>query len=207
MRKTLVFYKGRAPNGRKTDWIMHEYRLQTSGVGPSQEEGWVVCRAFKKPSPSHKQGFEAWNNAYYIRNNADAYKHPSYPSTPNLLPNCDPALDQAANFKSTPLFSGATKSLQGPFESQMVELPKLDSPSFTTNDSSFEHSVMADEEIENETGSFGNQFYDDWRSFDKMIAPQVVGSSSPYIYPNAPLVSNGDVMDAHSHFSNVLECF
>lgn len=36
MRKTLVFYKGRAPNGRKTDWIMHEYRLQTSELAPPQ---------------------------------------------------------------------------------------------------------------------------------------------------------------------------
>ncbi|KAH0856443.1 hypothetical protein HID58_084704 [Brassica napus] len=48
MRKTLVFYKGRAPNGQKSDWIMHEYRLETDENGPPHEEGWVVCRAFKK---------------------------------------------------------------------------------------------------------------------------------------------------------------
>ncbi|GMJ00397.1 NAC 007, VASCULAR RELATED NAC-DOMAIN PROTEIN 4, EMBRYO DEFECTIVE 2749 [Hibiscus trionum] len=48
MRKTLVFYKGRAPNGQKSDWIMHEYRLQTNENGTPHEEGWVVCRVFKK---------------------------------------------------------------------------------------------------------------------------------------------------------------
>ncbi|KAJ8436903.1 hypothetical protein Cgig2_017328 [Carnegiea gigantea] len=63
MRKTLVFYKGRAPHGLKSDWIMHEYRLDDTThsnndthvanamngeINITQEEGWVVCRIFKK---------------------------------------------------------------------------------------------------------------------------------------------------------------
>ncbi|XP_062029773.1 NAC domain-containing protein 43-like [Rosa rugosa] len=59
LRKTLVFYKGRAPHGQKSDWIMHEYRLDesssslettvSSSIGESMaEDGWVVCRVFKK---------------------------------------------------------------------------------------------------------------------------------------------------------------
>ncbi|PKU74070.1 protein BEARSKIN2-like [Dendrobium catenatum] len=52
MRKTLVFYRGRAPHGLKTDWIMHEYRLEDSDdlQADGTEDGWVVCRVFKKKS-------------------------------------------------------------------------------------------------------------------------------------------------------------
>ncbi|XAR55676.1 hypothetical protein NMG60_11035832 [Bertholletia excelsa] len=50
MRKTLVFYRGRAPHGQKTDWIMHEYRLEDgdNSESNSSEDGWVICRVFKK---------------------------------------------------------------------------------------------------------------------------------------------------------------
>ncbi|KAE9590449.1 hypothetical protein Lal_00023443 [Lupinus albus] len=46
MRKTLVFYRNRAPNGIKTGWIMHEFRLQTPHMPP--KEDWVLCRVFHK---------------------------------------------------------------------------------------------------------------------------------------------------------------
>ncbi|XP_038970319.1 NAC domain-containing protein 21/22-like isoform X1 [Phoenix dactylifera] len=50
MRKTLVFYQGRAPKGKKTDWVMHEYRMEGPG-DPSKlsfKEDWVLCRVFYK---------------------------------------------------------------------------------------------------------------------------------------------------------------
>lgn len=47
MRKTLVFYQGRAPKGTKTDWVMHEFRLEGPHT-PKNEEDWVLCRVFYK---------------------------------------------------------------------------------------------------------------------------------------------------------------
>ncbi|XP_031281467.1 NAC domain-containing protein 21/22-like isoform X1 [Pistacia vera] len=51
MRKTLVFYQGRAPKGRKTDWVMHEFRMEGPSGPPkvsSLKEDWVLCRVFYK---------------------------------------------------------------------------------------------------------------------------------------------------------------
>ncbi|CAN6440160.1 unnamed protein product [Victoria cruziana] len=77
MRKTLVFYKGRAPNGRKTDWIMHEYRLESHENPQLQDEGWVVCRAFRKPIPSQKPNSSTWNHGVFpssFMNQARSYQ-------------------------------------------------------------------------------------------------------------------------------------
>lgn len=46
MRKTLVFYKGRAPNGQKSDWIMHEYRLETEENGTHQASSQIFYLNF-----------------------------------------------------------------------------------------------------------------------------------------------------------------
>ncbi|KAL9380958.1 hypothetical protein Peur_026615 [Populus x canadensis] len=52
MKKTLVFYKGRAPKGEKTNWVMHEYRLEgkTPVYNPPKtaKNDWVICRIFEK---------------------------------------------------------------------------------------------------------------------------------------------------------------
>ncbi|XP_020684338.1 NAC domain-containing protein 14-like [Dendrobium catenatum] len=46
MKKTLVFYLGRAPKGERTGWIIHEYRT----VEPEFDKGcFVLCKLYKKP--------------------------------------------------------------------------------------------------------------------------------------------------------------
>ncbi|KAK1410588.1 hypothetical protein QVD17_37125 [Tagetes erecta] len=52
MKKTLVYYRGRAPHGARSDWVMHEYRLDEreceSESGLKLQDAYSLCRVFKK---------------------------------------------------------------------------------------------------------------------------------------------------------------
>ncbi|CAI0454076.1 unnamed protein product [Linum tenue] len=69
MKKTLVFYKGRAPKGVKTNWVMHEYRLFSPHTlfltsfsltlfsllcSIILQNEWVICRVFHKSDGGKK---------------------------------------------------------------------------------------------------------------------------------------------------------
>ncbi|XP_043694532.1 NAC domain-containing protein 86-like [Telopea speciosissima] len=56
MKKTLVYYRGRAPHGARTDWIMHEYRLDERECenATGLQDAYALCRIFKKTAPGPK---------------------------------------------------------------------------------------------------------------------------------------------------------
>lgn len=58
MKKTLVFYKGRAPKGEKSNWVMHEYRLEGKyspyNLPKTAMNEWVICRVLNKSSCGKK---------------------------------------------------------------------------------------------------------------------------------------------------------
>ncbi|KAL3513548.1 hypothetical protein ACH5RR_026265 [Cinchona calisaya] len=209
MRKTLVFYKGRAPNGRKTDWIMHEYRLQTSEHAPPQEEGWVVCRAFKKPCPSHKQGYEAWSNAYYIREHGK-YQPPSFPDkSTSSMHTMNPMTNLRENFQHVSYPSDQQELISNyasRFDNQFIELPQLDSPSISTSlakkDHSFEYS-LTNEDGEDLKIDIYCQQYNDWKIFGKQLVPHVLDPPASYACQNQPPLIPRDDELLHGCFTDL----
>lgn len=83
MRKTLVFYKNRAPNGIKTGWIMHEFRLENPHIPP--KEDWVLCRVFYKAKGENSKEFSSQNNIIDVTSpNTDSYSLHTADSQPPL---------------------------------------------------------------------------------------------------------------------------
>ncbi|XP_023517496.1 NAC domain-containing protein 37-like [Cucurbita pepo subsp. pepo] len=182
MRKTLVFYRGRAPNGQKTDWIMHEYRLESDENGPPQEEGWVVCRAFKKRANGQsKTAVERWDSSYFydepsrVCSGIDPLEFMSRQSMPQgLLEHNNMMCKQEMEGENVKLIA---------YNDPFVQLPQLESPSLPLMKRSSSISLVSEcnEEEEpptkrrydNNNNNNRSSKVTDWRALDKFVASQL----------------------------------
>ncbi|CAH2067579.1 unnamed protein product [Thlaspi arvense] len=92
MKKTLVFYKGRAPRGLKTKWVMHEYRLETDlSHRHTCKEEWVICRVFNKTGDRKNVGIH--NQISYLHNHSlsTTNHHNHYHHLETLPPLLEPS--------------------------------------------------------------------------------------------------------------------
>ncbi|XP_042486347.1 NAC domain-containing protein 30-like [Macadamia integrifolia] len=188
MRKTLVYYNGRAPNGKKTDWIMHEYRLQTSEHISLQEEGWVVCRAFKKQIPSHSPSIQMMNHAYDARDH-DLQVTSHYQGT--------------TNFPHQPVcYEQELLPMNAQLDNQLIDLPQLENPTLSTSlvtREGFEPSGTSNskEDYNDERNNNGGDFVD-WRTLHQLLASQPI---------NYPLIKQDYDLDAQNQGHDLFGCF
>ncbi|XP_065846917.1 protein CUP-SHAPED COTYLEDON 3 [Euphorbia lathyris] len=106
MKKTLVFYKGRAPRGEKTKWVMHEYRLDGDfSYRHSCKEEWVICRIFHKNGEKKTTLFEGQN--YFFESQCT-----SSSSLPSLL---EISTENHHNFTMNPHQNNDLKTLIFPY--------------------------------------------------------------------------------------------
>ncbi|KAK6129245.1 hypothetical protein DH2020_036954 [Rehmannia glutinosa] len=91
LKKSLVFYRGRAAKGIKTDWMMHEFRLPTTTDGaptPNKKimdknfpaaDSWAICRIFKKTnSMAHRALSHSWAAPLPETTSPDPYTYTAY---------------------------------------------------------------------------------------------------------------------------------
>ncbi|XP_066350724.1 NAC domain-containing protein 17-like isoform X3 [Miscanthus floridulus] len=98
MKKTLVFHAGRAPKGERTNWVMHEYRLEGDDAAGIPQDSFVVCRIFQKAGPGPQNGAqygapfveEEWEeddaDVGLLPVEGDAAVDPEVPRTPVEIP-------------------------------------------------------------------------------------------------------------------------
>ncbi|XP_024046757.1 protein SOMBRERO [Citrus clementina] len=195
MRKTLVFYTGRAPHGQKTDWIMHEYRLDddeySSSSSEVQEDGWVVCRVFKKKNHINRSYFQSEvaheydqeehiisnnNNNYIMKTSATASSAAPEPKQSRrrhlqaLYHECNSSFDGSMHLPQ--LFSSESAVITPSFISPMISLNNMDIECsqnllrLTTSVSGSGSGLM-------QQAAHDQRFNGDWSFLDKLLTSHV----------------------------------
>uniref|UniRef100_A0A2N9GND1 NAC domain-containing protein n=1 Tax=Fagus sylvatica TaxID=28930 RepID=A0A2N9GND1_FAGSY len=127
-RKTLVFYRGKPPKGDKTNWIMHEYRVNDPPLDKSSDDDmrldkWVLCRIYKKvegKSSETQNEDEACSKPLQnddkkmpkeLVDPSNAYTNLSYQQNGHALANMFQAAANG-NYGANPQFQGANPQFQ-----------------------------------------------------------------------------------------------
>ncbi|XP_042449172.1 NAC domain-containing protein 100-like [Zingiber officinale] len=140
-KKTLVFYKGRAPNGEKTKWVLHEYRLDghfscRRTTGRFAQVEWVICRILNKVAPGDQKKSQLRQYYSSISSNPNPLP-PLYDQRTlniNLLHNSDHAYEFDDATDDYPLFPLPLSSFQSSSSSNdHSSLFLLNSPSHQLN--------------------------------------------------------------------------
>ncbi|PAN07322.1 hypothetical protein PAHAL_1G326500 [Panicum hallii] len=207
MRKTLVFYRGRAPNGQKSDWIMHEYRLETTENGTTPEEGWVVCRVFKKRVATVRRmadGAPCWFDDHV------AGFMPNLGSSPRqlMMHHHPPSASAAAGYGGQQLYHHCKPELEyhhllpSQEAAFLQQLPQLESPKPPAYIAQGSCSLQSDEPsrytaqqpaMDPAYMAAGDDSVTDWRVLDKFFASQ--------------LFSHGDGTPKEAGYSNPAQVF
>ncbi|XP_057762699.1 NAC domain-containing protein 37-like [Arachis stenosperma] len=209
MRKTLVFYKGRAPNGQKTDWIMHEYRLESDENGPPQEEGWVVCRAFKKRTTNGQtKTMEGWDSSYL-------YEETSGGGGGTVVESIEQLLSRQSHHhhhhQSSFMCKQEIENMHANIAAeQFVQLPQLESPSLplvkrpTTTTSTMALVSESNEEHNMLSSNSTKKVVTDWRDLDKFVASQLShgGDNSRHETETDDAAVLPSFMDNNNHDNN-----
>ncbi|KAL3517708.1 hypothetical protein ACH5RR_020297 [Cinchona calisaya] len=99
MRKTLVFYKNRAPNGIKTGWIMHEFRLENPHVPP--KEDWVLCRVFHKAKSENSEN-DVYDTTACGGGGGSGDDSPTFATSPPMDHSTSRGYNQISSFSHSP---------------------------------------------------------------------------------------------------------
>lgn len=122
LRKTLVFYRGRAPGGDRTEWVMHEYRLCEELVHGTLGfiGGFALCRVMKRSDQTKLSG--EWKSKRNI--DLGSFSNQSYETQSGNLSTL--TTDQPIQHQS---FSSEIFPLEGTTESGLgLQSQPIDSP-------------------------------------------------------------------------------
>ena len=146
-----------------------------------QEEGWVVCRAFKKRTayPARSMAM-AWDSGYSYRE-VSAMGAAAAEAAVFVDPNVAYAQirrqSKSARFKQEAELDGAAAFLQ--YSSHLVELPQLESPSAPlapnpSQASSADEVDGADSGRRGKKARSADKMATDWRALDRFVASQLI---------------------------------